>query len=229
MDHRALANRLSNYTILYVEDDNDLRDQITEFLSRYCNNIYECQSSEEGLDLYHKHNPDILLLDINLPGISGIDFAAQVREQDTETRILILTAYTSTELMQRAVELDLSRYLVKPATNEELFSAFDKCLTALEADEIIDLGHGYIYNKKLTSIISNNTSVLLRKKEADILEYFIEHAGEVVRYDMLENSIWIEGVMSRDAIRSQVRNLRQKIDRNFLNNIVGVGYRFDLK
>ena len=225
MDHRTFANEMKNYTILYVEDDNSLREQITEFLSRYCQTVYACPSSEEGLKLYQKYHPDILLLDVNLPGISGLDFATHVREHDIKTRILILTAYTNTELMQRAIELDLTRYLVKPATSEDLFAAFGKCLEELNVDEITDLCDGYSYNKKHMSVINNNDVVALRKKEAEILEFFIAHKGEVVRYDMLENSVWSEGVMSQDAIRSQIRNIRKKIGNGCLENIFGVGYR----
>jgi len=64
MDHKAFAKSISNYTILYIEDDSNIRKHILEFLRRYCQNVYACDSSEEGLMLYKKHKPDILLLDI---------------------------------------------------------------------------------------------------------------------------------------------------------------------
>ncbi len=227
MNHKAFAKKMSHYSILYIEDDPNVRKQIREFLLRYCPRVYSCESSEEGLELYQQYKPDILLIDINLPNMNGIDFATEIRKDDEETRIIIYTAYTNPEFTIKAVELGLCRYLVKPVTNEELLSAFEKALNQLKKRSYFELGEDYIYNKKTTSILHKNSTILLRKKESEILEFFIEHEGEVLRYDMLENEIWSSGVMTRDAIRSQVRNIRKKIIVPCLKNIAGVGYRFE--
>jgi len=229
MDHKSFAQKMQSYTILYVEDDEKIRDFITEFLSRYCKKVYACDNSEEGLELYHTYKPDILLLDINLPGMSGIDLATLIRQNDTKTRILISTAYTNKEFMLKAIELQLTRYLVKPVTSKELFSAFEKCLDELQSRDDIDLGEGYRYSKKHSAIMYGNKVVLLRKKEAELLEFFITHEDEVVRYEVLEYCIWGDEVMTRDAIRSQIRNIRKKISINLFENISGIGYKFQRK
>lgn len=229
MNHQAFAKKMKSYTVLYVEDDADVRRYITEFLKRYCKEVYACDNSEEGMIIYQKVHPDILLLDINLPGMSGIDFATKVREKDKKTRILISTAYTDKAFMLRAVELGLTRYLVKPVTSDELFSAFEKCLEELQADEKVDLGEGVVYRKAATAIFKDGREISLRKKEAEILEFFISCEGEVIRYDILENSIWADGVMTRDAIRSQIRNIRKKIEVDLFENISGIGYKFQRK
>jgi DNA-binding response OmpR family regulator len=227
MNHQAFAQKMRSYTVLYVEDDVEVRHYISQFLERYCQKVYACESSEEGMELYKKYKPNILLLDINLPGMSGIDFATKVRIHDKKTPILISTAYTDKAFMLRAIELQLTRYLVKPMTSEDLFNAFEKCLEALE--ERIELGEGYIYSKATASILKGDSVILLRKKEAEILEFFIQHEEEVVRYVTLENSIWVDEVMTRDAIRSQIRNIRKKIGINLFENISGIGYKFSKK
>lgn len=229
MNHQAFAKKMNNYRILYVEDDPNVRRHITEFLNRYSPKVYTCDSSEEGLEIYKEHQPDILMLDINLPGMSGIDFATKIRKDDKKTRILISTAYTNPEFMLKAIELELTRYLVKPVTSEELIEAFEKCIYELEDKSSVELGDGYIYSKKTTSIIKDGETTLLRRKESEILEFFIEREGEVVRYDILENDIWSDGVMTRDAIRSQIRNIRKKIGFNCFKNITGIGYKFEVK
>ena len=229
MDHKTFAKEISGYTILYIEDDFNIRKHILEFLKRYCPNIYACESSEEGLSLYKKYKPDILLLDINLPGMSGIDLATLIREKDEDIRIIISTAYTNAEFTIKAIELDLCRYLVKPVTNEELILAFKKALTKLGKLNIYNLGGGYFYDKKTTSVKKGSNSILLRRKESEILEFFIENEGKILRYDILENEVWSNGLMTRDAIRSQIRNIRKKIEVNCIKNIVGVGYKFEVE
>lgn len=226
MTHQAFAQKMQSYTLLYVEDDTQVREHMTEFLNRYCKKVYACDSSERGMQIYEQKSPDILLLDINLPGMSGIDMATEIRKNDKNTRILISTAYTNKEFMLRAIELELTRYLVKPVTSEELFLAFEKCLEELQTDGNILLGDGYVYDKRLAAIVKGDVKNILRKKEAALLEFFIAHEGEVIRYEILEDTIWGDGVMTRDAIRSQMRNLRKKIGLNLFENISGVGYRF---
>ncbi|HIM94949.1 MAG TPA: response regulator transcription factor [Campylobacterales bacterium] len=228
MNYQAFAKKMNAYTVLYVEDDPHVRQHISEFLNRYCKKVYACDSSEEGLEIYKEHKPQILLLDINLPKMNGIEFATLIRKQDKKTRILISTAYTNQEFMVQAIELELTRYLVKPVTNEDFFMAFTKCIKEIEGADTVYLGEGYKYNKKTTSIIKDNKSTILRKKESEILEFFIQREGEVVRYDMLEDAIWSNGPMTRDAIRSQIRNIRQKICSKCFQNITGVGYRFEV-
>ncbi len=226
MNHKDFAKRMSEYTLLYVEDDDNVRNYICEFLNRYFKEVYACDCAEIGLELYNKHKPDIMLLDINLPGINGISFATHIRKYDKKSRIVILTAYTDRKFVLKAIELELTRYLVKPVTNEDLFLVFEKCVDEIDANNIINLGNGNIYSKRLVSIISNSKKIPLRKKEALILEYFIEHEGEVVRYDVLESGIFYDEVMSLDAIRSQIKNIRKKIGNDCLENITGVGYIF---
>jgi len=217
---------MNPYSVLYVEDDDEVRYYIAEFLRRYCREVYESSSAEEGLNLYKKHNPNILLLDINLGGMSGVELATLIRENDSKTRILISTAYTNPEFLIEAVELGLTRYLVKPLTNEDLVKAFEKCWREIEADEIIFLAKGCFYNKSKAVLIHGKKEKTLRHKEVELLEFFIAHEKEVVRYEILEESIWNNEPMTRDAIRSQIRNLRKKMQVDLFENISGLGYRF---
>jgi DNA-binding response OmpR family regulator len=229
MDHKAFAQKMKSYTILYVEDDAEIRESITEFLKRYCKKVYSCESSEEGMELYHKFHPDILLLDINLPGISGIDFATKIRQNDKKIRILISTAYTDKAFMLQAIELELTRYLVKPVTSQELFSAFGRCIEQMHPYERVNLGEGFVYSKAKSAVLKADEVITLRKKEAELLEFFLSYEGEVIRYEILEDCIWNDSIMTRDAIRSQIRNIRKKIEIDLFENISGIGYKFQRK
>ena len=231
MNHQSFSEKLNSYTLLYVEDDNEVRQYIASFLKRYCKKVYESSSAEEGLEFYKKYQPDILLLDINLGGMSGVELATLIRQKDLTTRIIISTAYTNPEFLIQAVELGLSRYLVKPLTNDDLVKALEKCtdelnLSSQATKKSIVLSQESIYYQEKAQIVNNQEEVSLRHKEVEVLEFFIKHEGEVVRYEQLEDSIWLNEPMSRDAIRSQIRNLRKKLDVDLFENISGLGYRF---
>ncbi len=226
MDHKLFAKRMNKYSILYIEDEVQIRNYIGEFLNRYFKKIYICGSAEEGLVLYNEHKPDILFVDINLPKQSGIDFIKSVRQENSKTRIVILTAYTDKKIMIAAVELELTRYLVKPATSEDLLLALSKCADELEVYNVVNLGNGNVYSRRYMSIINNDKRTVLRKREMEILEYLIEHEGEVITYEMLEDFIWSDDAVTKDAIRSQIRNIRLKIGKECLENVIGIGYIF---
>jgi DNA-binding response OmpR family regulator len=226
MNHKTFAKKMNTYTVLYVEDDKEVREEIAEFLKRYYQAVYTSHSAEEGFKLYKQYQPHILLLDINLGGMSGVELATLIRQNDKQTRILISTAYTNKEFMLQAIELNLTRYLVKPLTNDDLVKALEKCWNELESENNIDFAEGYSYNKRRAVIVKGKKEIRLRKKEVEILEFFMAHEGEVVRYDMLENGVWKDEFMTRDAIRSQIRNIRKKLELECFENIAGLGYRF---
>lgn len=226
MNHKAFANKMNAYSILYVEDDIVVREYISEFLRRYFKNVYDTNSAEKGLELYKKHQPQILLLDINLGGMSGVELASSIRKKDKKTRILISTAYTNKEFMLEAIELDLTRYLVKPMTSEDLVKALEKCRQELEENMLIELGEKCFYNSEKAVLIYDNNKITLRHKEVEVLEFFLQNEGKLVRYEVLEQELWNEEVMTRDAIRSQIRNLRKKLKIDLIKNVSGLGYKF---
>ena len=228
MDHYAFASKMKNLNLLYIEDDLEIQRSLGEFLERYTFNLHLSQSAEEGILLYKEINPDIILLDINLPGKSGIDFARDLRKTDHDTRIVITTAYTDNEFLLTAVELELTRYLVKPVTSMELMEALSKA--ADESDiamvsQEIDLGEGFSYDHERKALFQEGKEVMLRRKEMQLLEFFIAHAHHTLSYETLQYEIWTDSLMSKDAVRAQIRNLRKKSHPHIIKNINAIGYR----
>ncbi len=230
MDHHLFASKIKNLTLLYVEDDAEIQGYLAEFLRRYTSNLHLAQSAEIGQELYEKINPDIILLDINLPGKSGIDFARELRLSDHDTRIIISTAYTDKEFLLTAVELELTRYLVKPVTSTELMEALSKAADeykdrTLLVETEIDLGAGFCYEMVRKELIYEDEIVHLRRKEMQLLEFFIANVGKTLSYEALQYEVWPESVMSKDALRAQIRNLRKKSHSELIKNIAAIGYK----
>lgn len=230
MTKNELIDKMKEYTVLYIEDEPDVRKHIVEYLERYFKTIYVSDNCEDGLIIYKENNPDLILLDINLPGMSGIDFASFLRADDLKTRIIMTTAYTNKEFMIQAVELDLTRYLVKPVTGTDLFSALEKAIYELDKKKVklnhVNLGEGFFYQLDEKNIVRNKQLITLRKKEIDLLEFFINKKNQTITYEVIETQIWPNDVMTEDAIRSQIRNIRNKTYSKIFKNISGVGYKF---
>jgi len=229
MNHHSLFDKLKKLHLLYVEDDSQVRSQISEFLERYFASVEEAGSAEEAMLYFEKKKPDIMLIDINLPGKNGLLLAEKIRENHHDIRIIVSTAYTDKEFLLQAVELELTRYLVKPVIGKKLLEALEKAADEYAKiyvrEKLFDLGKGYVYNQEKKILTQDTKEITLRRKEMQLLEYFIANDAQIIPYRSLEHDIWEDTVMSRDAIRSQIRNLRKKTHPNIIENINAIGYR----
>ncbi len=229
MHHHALLSKFKNLNLLYVEDDPLVRHEIFEFLKRYFALVHESSSAEEAMVIFKKSRPHIMLVDINLPGESGLSLATKIRKNHHDVRIIVSTAYTNKEFLLLSIELELTRYLVKPVTGEKLLEALEKAadeyLLIAQKEDRVALGDGFYFDKKQRILRQNNQAVILRPKEMQLLEYFMLHPKEIISYDILEYDIWENSLMSHDAIRSQIRNIRKKTHHKIIENINGIGYR----
>ena len=218
---------LKHLTILYVEDESLIRENAVEYLSRYCAKVYEATDGEDGLAKYQTHSPDLIISDIKMPKLNGLDFAAKVRETDKNTPIILATAHTETEYLLKAVELQLIKYLIKPITSERLQEALAMACVALETDytHIIKLNETTEYDTLNQTLIQDNTPIKLTHNELLFFDFLIKNRQRAITYAEIENLIWTYEGMSMDALRSLVRGLRKKLGAECIENVSGVGYR----
>lgn len=116
---------LSNLTtvrILYVEDDQETREELQLILEQYVDKLYTAQNGREGLILYKEYLPDIVVTDIQMPEMNGLSMAADIRLLNPEQPIVILSAYNDVEYLFRALELEIKHYITKPISVERLLN-----------------------------------------------------------------------------------------------------------
>lgn len=239
MDNRSLKQEraqkmykeiLKNFTILYVEDEDDIRRNAVEYLQRICKTVLEASNGKEAIKVWQKHHPDIIITDISMPKLNGLDMARYIRATDTDTQIIIATAYTDTEYLMQAVELQLVKYLIKPITKNKLISALDQSIKLIEDKSkfSIALSQQCSYNAYSKLILCEEKEIRLTKNELLFLDLLAHHNSRVIHYEEIEDAIWpIEG-MSQDAIRSLVRAIRKKLPDDVIENVSGIGYKIHL-
>ncbi len=221
---------LKNYTILYVEDDEEVRRVAVEYLSRICKRVYEAENGKVALNVWRDEKPDIIITDISMPKMSGIDMARYIRAEDQKTPIIVATAYTDQEYLIKAVELQLVKYIVKPITKEKLMGALELSLQRMEDKSkfSLPLSDTCSYNGFSKEIICDGKIIKLTKNELLFLDLLAFNTSRVVTYDEIEAQIWPYEGMSSDAIRSLVRALRKKLPDDALDNISGIGYKLNV-
>lgn len=216
-----------NINILYVEDDENIRKNAMSYFKRLFAEVYEAKDAFEALELVKEKKPHIIITDIKMPKMSGLELVKKIRCFDDKTQIIILTAFTDTNYLLEAVELGLVKYLVKPIRHDKLFPVLLQCVNNLKEKKsnIKHITKSCIYDTFNKTLVNENNIIKLTKNELDFLDLLCINNNRVVTYEEIENKIWYDSIMSEDAIRSLVRNLRRKLPKDTLNNVARVGYK----
>lgn len=119
---------LKNIKILYAEDESFIRENMVELLEFFSANVIAVENGNEAYELYQKEKPDIVIADIEMEGINGLELAERIRKSDKKVQIIITTAYTNTEYLLKAVELNIVKYLLKPIPLIEIEKVLNTCM-----------------------------------------------------------------------------------------------------
>jgi len=218
---------LKDLRVLYVEDEDDVRRNAVEYLKRIVKEVFEAKDGKEAITLWRDVKPDIIITDINMPRLNGLDMARYIRSKDQDVQIIIATAYTDTDYLMKAVELNLVKYVVKPITKEKLLGALSRSIEKIEEQNrfSVRLSDMCSYNAYTQFVECDGKETRLTKNEILFMDLLAHHNNRTLTYQEIEDAIWPYEGMSQDAIRSLVRGLRKKLPEGTIENVSGVGYR----
>ncbi|QKF83112.1 two-component system response regulator [Halarcobacter ebronensis] len=213
--------------VLIVEDDEIARENAVEYLQDYFSNIFEASNALDALKIYETKKPDIIISDIQMPRLNGLEFIKRVRQKDKKVQIIVLTAFCDKEYLLKAIELQLVKYLIKPINEYEFDMAIKNSIEALKNDEtnIIKLQDGLVFDMFNLVLLKDGELIKLRIKEVDFIKLLLKNRGRYVTYQEIENFVWDEQVMTKDALKTLVKNLKKKVSKDFILNLSGIGYK----
>ena len=137
-------NILKNFTVLYVEDNLDIAEEIAFFLRRHVKELYVAYDGEAGLSLFHSHAPDLIVTDIQMPRLSGLDMIQAIRDINQDIPIIVTTAFNESDYLLKAINMQVDGYLVKPLSLKDLTRRLEKLAEPLELQEQLTLKNAEI-------------------------------------------------------------------------------------
>jgi len=224
-----MKNILKAFTILYAEDDKAVQGSVVEYLSRYFREVHVANDGKEALELYKDVKVDVLLLDIDMPHLDGLSFAKIVRESNKEIPIVMITAFTDTEKLLKATELNLSKYLVKPVEPKAFKEVLEKVAELLQSSSkgYVELKENFSWDKERKELFKGSTLVELTTKEQILLSLLAKRKGEAVLFTDIMALVWeddFDAEISIESVKFQVSMLRKKLPKDSIKNVYGKGY-----
>ncbi|MCD4696557.1 MAG: response regulator transcription factor [Bacteroidales bacterium] len=223
----------SNYKILIVDDEKDIIEFLQYNFEKEGFKVFSAQNGTDGKIVARKEKPDLILLDIMMPGIDGVELCKELREipEFEDTLIVFLTARGEDYSQIAGFEVGADDYITKPVRPRVLIARMKALLkrkSKVKLDEnTIDL-NSIIINKEKREVLLEGTSVHIPKIEFDLLVLLASHPGKIFTRDEIYTKVWgTEVFVSDRTLDVHIRKLREKIGKHLIKTIKGVGYGFN--
>ena len=219
-------------TILVVDDERDLLDLIEYNLKKEGFKVLKAENGEEGISKAKEHRPDLILLDIMMPKMDGLEAVEIMRKDDDlkKTPIIFLTARSDEKTEIDGLNKGGDDYITKPISTTKLVSRIKAVLRRFDDSEQtankLEV-HDLEIDKDRYIVLQGGNEFQLPRKEFELLFFLASRKGKVLDRQTLLNKVWGDNIYVVDrTVDVHVRKIREKLGDHYIETVKGVGYRF---
>ncbi|MDD5211678.1 MAG: response regulator [Sulfuricurvum sp.] len=223
-----------NLNVLYIEEHCASREKNVALMRDIGLNVLETDNLDSTNDLLKHNKIDMILIDLDMHQKERMTFLKFLRYKEIVAPIIITADDSSKEILLDAINLDATRFLIKPLKEDELINAINntigKKLSPLPLVLIAnELHNGFSYDPiNKCFITANNEDVQLTKKEHLLIELFIKNKNKLVTFGEIESAVWVDSVMSDAALRTLIHEIRKKSYDDIVTSYSGIGYKMSV-
>ncbi len=229
-------SQLSKLRVLYVEDDQAIRESLSNFLRRRIKHLFIAKDGQEGLELFRSERPDIIITDIRMPHLDGLEMSAEIRKENKSVQIIVTTAHSETNYFLDAIDVGVNQFIIKPVNKDKFERALAKSADAIILEkkvkeqsiliqQILDFQDNIIFLSTGSEVIEVNKSFFnffnysnledFRKEHKCVCEFFIEAEGYIFNK---QNSNWLTYLVNNPNERHKVlmHDTKKDEERTFL-------------
>ena len=239
MNYNTLYEKTKDLSLLLVEDYEPLREDMAEVLEDLFKTVVVASNGIEALKCYREYTQenkiafDIVVSDIVMPYMNGVDLCEIIRQENAAQQIIILSAYTDSEYLLRLINLGIAQFINKPIQHEELLEVLytvsekiDRKEEALPQSTLVDLGDDVIWDKERLIMLRDRLPISLTKHEIILMQLFVEKSEQVCTSDDMMHCFYLQGIdLDEKNIRNLVFKLRKKLPKKAIESIYGLGYK----
>lgn len=222
-----------NYKILYAEDDDTTRENYKVVLEHYFKNVYTAKDGEEAYKKYIELSPDILLLDINMPKVSGLEVARKIKKLNKNIQIIMLTAYSEKDNLLDAIDIQVNKYLIKPVKIHEFEKAIELIIDNLSSvNNMLEFENNIYWDLNNSILYKDDKKIKLSKKEEELFKLLTANSQQTLSsYDII-NHLWPDNINKEydtKPLRSLIFRIKSKLGTKIIESIYDMGYVLKLK
>ena len=215
---------LKGLKVLLVEDEDKLASLLKNAIGDSFYSFSLAKDGQEGLDKFVKLSPDIIITDIMMPNLTGLEMAREIRKINENIPIIILSAFSESDKFLDAIDIGVVKYFIKPFDPDELLDYIESVGEKL-GSRLIGLSDGFSFNLTTRNLYKNSRYVSLSKNESKFVQLLLEN--HIVDEKAIKKSLWENEVVSSDRLRTFIRRIRAKTSKDLVLNIKGQGYQIN--
>jgi DNA-binding response OmpR family regulator len=212
--------------IMLVEDEYPIAQAIKRYLEDAGHRVETFFDGAEAIKEFEiGEQYDTFIVDINLPGASGLDLLSRIKASSSELPVIIISADSDIETIDKAYKLGTEDYLKKPFHIKELAIKLDKI--SKNVNMKIPFGDGFVFDVTSRILYKEDSEIELTKKELLFLELLLQNRGKIITNDRIQNIVYEYNYMSDLALRTLVKRVRLKVGKELIHNVSGLGYKVE--
>ena len=215
---------LKGLKVLLVEDEDKLASLLKNAIGDSFYSFTLAKDGQEGLEKFLSISPDIIITDIMMPRLTGLEMAKEVRKIDEEIPIIILSAFSESDKFLDAIDIGVVKYFIKPFDPDELLEYIESIGEKL-GSRVIKLSDDFSFNLTTMNLYKNSRYVALSKNENRFVQLLLEN--HIVDEEMIKKTVWENEEVSSERLRTFIRRLRTKTSKELVLNIKGQGYQIN--
>ena len=220
-------NSLKDLKVLLVEDEEKLASLLKSSIGDYFYSFSIANDGKDGLDKFTKVLPDIVISDIMMPKLDGLQMAQKIKKINPNVPIIILSAFSEKEKLLNAIDVGVVKYFIKPFDPDELLEYIVTLSKNIKSEPLV-FNDGFTFNKTKRSLYKEDKYVPLTKREVVFMELLIDNISTITDSELIKETLWKDGKGTDVTLRSFIKRLRIKTSKDLINNIKGEGYQIVL-
>ncbi len=229
--NESKLNILKNFTLLLVDDEEDLLDKLNTILSIFFQKVVLAKDGKEALDIYNTQDIDMIISDYTMPIMSGYELCKAIRSEDKNIPLVIMSNYSDKEKLLNSIPLSLAQYLIKPIDYATLTSTLLSMLEQIQTYKLdtIIITQSISYSMLTKELIQNKEKLTLSSSEIALIELFIMNKNKIISMEQINLCLDPIEQKSKPAIKSLIYRLRKKVGKEIVLNIPAYGYMLKIQ
>ncbi len=222
-------NRLARMKILLVEDEKNLAKLFKRAIGDMFDFFELAFDGTEGLRKFRQKRHDVVITDITMPHMNGLELAEIIRSESPQTPVIILSAYSEKEKLLGAIDAGVNKYFIKPFDPDELIDYLCTLSQKMRQSSLIELMEPFSYDLKTEQLFRKGVLVHLTPRESRFIGMLYYAPNHFLPNETIKERLWEGESVSDERLRTFIKRVRQKSDKALIENLAGQGYVLQMR